>query len=97
MREARGWSQPQAAEHLGLGVQTISNLELGNTKPSLKSFLAVMRGFGVTVDFLLSEPEQDPERADFIAALQAYAGQMDARALSVARDQLKALARIGDR
>lgn len=97
MREARGWTQPQAAEHLGLGVQTISNLELGNTQPSLKSFLAVLLGFGVTVEFLLSEPDEDPDRAEFMAAMQAYAGRMDARALAVARDILKALARIGDR
>lgn len=97
MREARGWSQPKAAEHLGLGVQTISNLELGNTEPSLGSFIAIMEGFGVSAEFLLSKPEQDPDRAEFIAEMQAYAGQMDARALSVARDQLRALARIGDR
>ena len=97
LREARGWSQPKAAEHLGLGVQTISNLEVGNTEPSLKSFVAIMEGFGVSAEFLLSMPEEDPERAKFIAELQAYAGQMDDRALSVARDQLRALSRIGDR
>ena len=97
LRDARGWSQPQAAEHLGLGVQTISNLGLENTAPSLKSFLAVVRGFGVSVEYLCGLPEEDPERAEFIAEMQAYAGQMDARALSVARDQLKVLSRIGNR
>lgn len=97
MREARGWSQPQLAERMGVSGQTVCSLELGNSNPSLKTFLAVRRVFGVSVEYLLSEPEEDSDRADIMAAFQAFAGRMDVRALAVARDIMKALARIGDR
>ena len=97
MRKARGWSQPQAAEHLGVTAQTISTLELGKTEPSLETFLAVMDEFGVSAEFLRSEPEEDPGRAETVAAITSILGRMDIETLIASRDILKVLARTWNR
>lgn len=75
MRKARGWSQPQAAEHLGVTAATVSILELGKTEPSLKTFLTVLQVFGVSVDYMLDAPEEGPTRAGRHPSLRRPPGQ----------------------
>lgn len=38
-REAKGWSREKLAEEVGLSVPFIADLELGNSGPSLDSFI----------------------------------------------------------
>jgi len=61
LRKARGMSQEQMAETLGISRQAVSKWELDATLPDTGNIIALGKMFGVTTDYLLIE---EPEAAE---------------------------------
>lgn len=55
LRQARGWSQEELAEKLGVSRQSISKWETGASVPELAKIPEIAGCFGVTTDYLLLE------------------------------------------
>ena len=55
MRKARGWSQEELAEQIGVSRQAVSRWESGTAKPDADKILAICDQFGVSADYLLRE------------------------------------------
>lgn len=55
MRKARGWSQEELAERVGVTRQAVSRWEAGTAKPDADKIIAVCDLFGVSADYLLRE------------------------------------------
>jgi DNA-binding XRE family transcriptional regulator len=54
LREARGLSRKELAEHLGINYQTVGYLERGEYNPSLELALKMSRFFGLSVELIFS-------------------------------------------
>ena len=50
LREARGWSQGELAEHLAVSRQTVNALETGKYDPSLPLAFKLARMFGQSIE-----------------------------------------------
>lgn len=57
LREARGWSQGQLAEHLDVSRQTVNAIETGKYDPSLPLAFRIARLFGMPIESIF-EPEE---------------------------------------
>ena len=57
-RRARGLSQTQAAELVGLSQSAWSRVEAGKTMPQRDTLLAISREFAIPVDQILSPTDQ---------------------------------------
>ena len=57
LREQRGYSQTLAAKVLGIPKNTLCSYEKGDTTPSLKSFIQIIRFYGLNVAFAVFEKE----------------------------------------
>lgn len=55
MRKARGWSQEELAEHIGVSRQAVSRWESGSAKPDADKIIAICDLFGVSADYLLRD------------------------------------------
>lgn len=55
MRKARGWSQEELAERIGVTRQAVSRWESNSAKPDADKIVAVCDLFGVSADYLLRE------------------------------------------
>lgn len=55
MRKARGWSQEELAERIGVTRQAVSRWESNSAKPDADKIIAVCDLFGVSADYLLRE------------------------------------------
>jgi len=55
LRKARGWSQEELADRIGVTRQAVSRWESGNAKPDADKLIAISDQFGVTADYLLRE------------------------------------------
>lgn len=55
MRKARGWSQEDLADRIGVTRQAVSRWESNNAKPDADKIIAVCEIFGVSADYLLRE------------------------------------------
>lgn len=55
MRKARGWSQEELADRVGVTRQAVSRWEAGSAKPDADKILAICDLFGVSADYLLRE------------------------------------------
>lgn len=61
LRRAKGWSQEELGEKLGVTRQTVSKWELGSTTPEMEKLSAMGGLFGVSLDELVNgEREQTP-------------------------------------
>lgn len=57
LREARGWSQGELAEHLEVSRQTVNALETGKYDPSLPLAFKLARMFGQSIeDIFFDQP-----------------------------------------
>lgn len=54
LRLARGWSQVELANRLGVTKQSISNWENDNIQPSIEMLVKIAGEFSVSTDYLLS-------------------------------------------
>jgi len=55
LRKARGWSQEELAEQVGVTRQAVSRWESGAAKPDADKTIAVCDLFGVSADYLLRD------------------------------------------
>lgn len=70
MRKARGWSQEELAEHIGVSRQAVSRWESGSAKPDADKIIAICDLFGVSADYLLRDIAGGKEETLFTAAKQ---------------------------
>ena len=64
LRKARGMSQEQLAEKLGVSRQAVSKWELDATLPDTANVIALGKMFGVTTDYLLVEETGETGRGE---------------------------------
>jgi transcriptional regulator with XRE-family HTH domain len=62
LREARGWSQQELAERVGLHMMTVSRFERGTLKPTWENALALAEALGVDCLAFCQEPVTSAER-----------------------------------
>ena len=55
LRKARGWSQEELAEQIGVTRQAVSRWESGTAKPDADKIIATCDLFGVSADYLLRD------------------------------------------
>lgn len=55
MRKARGWSQEELAERVGVSRQAVSRWEADSAKPDADRIIAICDLFGVSADYLLRD------------------------------------------
>jgi transcriptional regulator with XRE-family HTH domain len=58
LRKARGWSQEELADRIGVTRQAVSRWESNSAKPDADKLIALCREFEVTADYLLGMAEQ---------------------------------------
>lgn len=63
LRDARGMTQAELAERVGLGRTSMTNLERGNQNPPLSMLPLLARGLGVSASQLIAE--LDAPHGDF--------------------------------
>ena len=73
LREARGLTQEQLAEKIGVSIETISSIERGIKMPRLQNFVAIANQLGVSADELL----QDELDFGFIAEANALSKKLE--------------------
>ncbi|NHM21231.1 helix-turn-helix domain-containing protein [Tritonibacter mobilis] len=59
LRSSAGMTLEQAAERTGLAVSTIYKIENGKVSPSFENLLRLARGYGVGLEKLIAEPEDE--------------------------------------
>lgn len=64
LRKAKGLSQEELAEQLGVSRQAVSRWELGQTLPDIPNLLQLCELFGVSADYLVREEEQTAAKSD---------------------------------
>ena len=64
LRKAKGYSQEELAELLGVTRQAVSKWELGSSTPELESVVELAKLFGVTTDYLLTDTQPSPEKTE---------------------------------
>jgi len=64
LRTARGWTQQQLADAVGVSRQSINSIERNRYVPSLALALAFSRIFGCSTDeiFILEDPNEFPRQ-----------------------------------
>lgn len=58
LRKARGWSQEELADRVGVTRQAVSRWESNSAKPDADKIIAICDLFGVSADYLLREQYQ---------------------------------------
>ena len=64
LRKARGWTQEELAERVGVSRQSLSKWEANATLPDTANVIALADLFGVTTDYLLREDAAPPVRTE---------------------------------
>lgn len=59
LRKNTGWSQSQLAEQIGAHLSHINRIETGKYNPSLDVVQKLAQTFNVTIDYLVSDTEED--------------------------------------
>lgn len=73
LRKARGWSQEELAERIGVSRQAVSRWESDSAKPDADKIIAVCDLFGVSADYLLRDA---PWNAPASATMEEQHGRM---------------------
>ena len=58
LRKARGWSQEELADRVGITRQAVSRWEAGTAKPDADKIIAICDLFGISADYLLRDAER---------------------------------------
>ena len=82
LRKARGWSQEELAERIGVTRQAVSRWESDGAKPDADKIIAVCDLFGVSADYLLRDlggfpemkSENEPQKAIRTLPLRRWIG-----------------------
>jgi transcriptional regulator with XRE-family HTH domain len=59
LREARGWTRPELAGHLGVTRQRLGHWERGEATPPLDALIALRLELGVSIDELVTGEAQN--------------------------------------
>ena len=62
LRKARGWSQEELAERIGVTRQAVSRWESDSAKPDADKIITVCDLFGVSADYLLGLSNQHKKK-----------------------------------
>lgn len=73
LRKARGWSQEQLGEQVGVSRQTVSKWELGDTTPEMEKLIALGDLFGISLDELTGREAAEAEQSVQTAAVSPEA------------------------
>lgn len=79
LRKAKGYSQEELAELLGVTRQAVSKWELGSSTPELDSVVELAKLFGVTTDYLLTDAQttlEKTEKTDWLDRLPGVIGSL---------------------
>jgi len=86
-RMQRGMTQPQLAEIIGKGFETISNIERGKTAPNFNTLLDISEAVGIPMreffDDIESEEPTSEERRELMVQAQILADQLDTATLNL--------------
>ncbi len=75
LRKARGWSQEELADRIGVTRQAVSRWESDSAKPDADKIIAVCKEFGVSADYLLGlQPRKGPPETTGVLVDQNTAG-----------------------
>ena len=61
LRKEKGWTQVELAEKLNISDKAVSKWEQDNGAPSVEFFPALAQLFGVSIDYLMTGKEKEPE------------------------------------
>jgi len=64
LRKKSGLSQEQLAEQLNVSRQSISKWESGVSTPESEKLIAISEYFGVTLDYLMKDVEEEPPKKE---------------------------------
>lgn len=59
LRKERNWSQDKLGQKIGLDGRQVCRYEKGTTKPSSETLQKIAAAFGVPVDFLINDNEEE--------------------------------------
>lgn len=97
LRTARGWTQKELGERLGVSTSTIGMCESNRREPSNTLLVKIAQLFGVSTDYLLGvappsemppqqlPPPLSPREEELLAAFRAMLSEHQETLLSVAR------------
>ncbi|MFB9127468.1 XRE family transcriptional regulator [Paraburkholderia dipogonis] len=71
LREARGWSQEQLAEHAGLNRSYVGEIERGSAIASIVTVDKLARAFQVPIERLLNPPSDAADVAGLVRPARA--------------------------
>ena len=76
LRKAKGLSQEDLADSLGVSRQAISRWEQGNTFPDLPNLQKIVKVFGVSADYLICDDYTDEEPNDNLPVSETATPQL---------------------
>lgn len=80
-RRARGWTQAELAERIGIAVEVCGRLERGRTLPRADTLVKLAHALGTSADALLGRGEHVPDVAQAREAESGYADPPELRRL----------------
>lgn len=95
-RKARGLTQEQLAEVLGVTVGAVYKWEAGLSQPELRTIMELADFFDVSIDVLLGYKMKDNRLQATVERLQAYRREKDRTGLSEAEKALKKYPNVFD-
>ena len=88
-RTAKGMTQAQLAEKVGLVSKTVTNIESQKQPPSFVSFVRIVTLLNISVDGFLFKSEQEDSRRKHIDILLASLGEKDLMVVEATAEALK--------
>ena len=89
-RNAKGWTQAQLAEKVGLVSKTVTNIESQKQPPSFVSFVRIVTLLNISVDgFLFKSEQEEDSRRKHIDILLSSLGEKELMVIEAAAEALK--------
>ena len=88
-RNAKGMTQAQLAEKVGLVSKTVTNIESQKQPPSFVSFVRIVTLLNISVDGFLFKSEQEDSRRKHIDVLLASLGEKELMVVEATAEALK--------
>ena len=88
-RNAKGMTQAQLAEKVGLVSKTVTNIESQKQPPSFVSFVRIVTLLNISVDGFLFKSEQEDSRRKHIDILLASLGEKELMVVEATAEALK--------
>ena len=88
-RNAKGMTQAQLAEKVGLVSKTVTNIESQKQPPSFVSFVRIVTLLNISVDGFLFKSEQEDSRRKHIDILLSSLGEKELMVIEATAEALK--------